>query len=145
MLLQLFVPATGELYRVGEDGRYTVNDKPEKPRSKYEPGRDTVSSQGLARLRELGPRLAFIDIGLPGLDGYQLARAVRSSSEGAWNGHGPRLVALTGYGQPEDRERALAAGFDRHLTKPVSVAALRQLVDEASHEPVASAPTSPPD
>ncbi|HTV18225.1 MAG TPA: ATP-binding protein [Polyangiaceae bacterium] len=97
---------------------------------------------GLARLRELEPRLAFIDIGLPGLDGYQVARAVRSDSDGC-NGHCPRLVALTGYGQPEDRERALAAGFDRHLTKPVSVAALRQLVEEAGQEPPAHAPASP--
>jgi hypothetical protein len=51
VLLQLFVPETDELYRVAEDGRYTVNERAEKPRSKYEPGRDTVSDQGLARLR----------------------------------------------------------------------------------------------
>jgi len=82
---------------------------------------------GLERLREVEPRLAFIDIGLPGLDGYQLVREVRSHDS-----HVPWLVALTGYGQPEDRERALAAGFDRHLTKPVSMAALRQMVEEAS-------------
>lgn len=52
VLLQLFVPETGELYRVAEDGRYTVNERSEKPRSKYEPGRETVSDQGLSRLRK---------------------------------------------------------------------------------------------
>lgn len=71
--------------------------------------------------------LAFIDIGLPGLDGYSIAREVRSAT-----GEAPWLVALTGYGQPEDRQRALAAGFDEHLTKPVSVAALRGAVEYAS-------------
>jgi CheY-like chemotaxis protein len=95
---------------------------------------------GLMRLRELEPRLAFIDIGLPGLDGYQLAREIRADQVGARAAHRPWLVAMTGYGQPEDRERALAAGFDRHLTKPVSVAALRQAVEEASQSLPASAP-----
>jgi CheY-like chemotaxis protein len=87
---------------------------------------------GLQRLRELEPRLAFIDIGLPGLDGYQIARAVRSGDVLARDGQRLWLVALTGYGQPEDRARALAAGFDQHLTKPVSVAELRHAVEEAS-------------
>jgi signal transduction histidine kinase/CheY-like chemotaxis protein len=95
---------------------------------------------GLERLRELQPRLAFIDIGLPGLDGYQLAREVRSTTAGSRDTHRPWLVALTGYGQPADRERALAAGFDRHLTKPVSVATLRRAVEEACQ----AAPAQPP-
>jgi signal transduction histidine kinase/ActR/RegA family two-component response regulator len=82
---------------------------------------------GLERLRSVEPALAFIDIGLPGLDGYELARQARSERQsGTW------LVAMTGYGQPEDRERALAAGFDQHLTKPVSVAALRDTVERTS-------------
>jgi signal transduction histidine kinase/ActR/RegA family two-component response regulator len=81
---------------------------------------------GLERLRQLRPAVAFIDIGLPGLDGYSVARETRVAAIGA-----PWLVALTGYGQPEDRERALAAGFDQHLTKPVSIAALRRAVEYA--------------
>ena len=50
VLLQLFVPETGELYRILDDGRFTVGDQPEQPRSKYEPGRQTVSAQGRERL-----------------------------------------------------------------------------------------------
>jgi signal transduction histidine kinase/CheY-like chemotaxis protein len=98
---------------------------------------------GLERLQEIEPRLAFIDIGLPGLDGYQLAREARSAHARSKDVQRPWLVALTGYGQPEDRERALAAGFDRHLTKPVSVATLRQAVEEACKESPAGAPATP--
>jgi hypothetical protein len=52
VLLQLYIPETSELYRVGEDGRYTVNEQPEKPRSKYTPGSEKVSPEGLDRLRD---------------------------------------------------------------------------------------------
>jgi signal transduction histidine kinase/ActR/RegA family two-component response regulator len=82
---------------------------------------------GLARLTSLWPSVAFIDIGLPGLDGYQLASEVRSKDHAQ-----PWLVALTGYGQPEDRERALAAGFDEHLTKPVTALDLKRALEAAS-------------
>jgi signal transduction histidine kinase/CheY-like chemotaxis protein len=82
---------------------------------------------GLAQLSAFQPALAFIDIGLPGKDGYSLAAEVR-----AGRAKQPWLVALTGYGQPEDQRRALAAGFNQHLTKPVSIEALRQAVDDAN-------------
>jgi CheY-like chemotaxis protein len=59
--------------------------------------------------------VALVDIGLPGMDGYQLAKQVRGE---AANGR-LYLVALTGYGRPEDRKAALAAGFDAHLAKPL--------------------------
>jgi CheY-like chemotaxis protein len=60
--------------------------------------------------------VAFIDIGLPGgMDGYELARRIRSHPQGA----NVRLVALTGYGFPEDRAQSRQAGFARHLVKPV--------------------------
>ena len=62
VLLQLFVPETEELYRVAEDGRYTVNEQPEKPRSKYTPGRDTVSPEGLSRLREALAKARFFEL-----------------------------------------------------------------------------------
>jgi CheY-like chemotaxis protein len=60
--------------------------------------------------------VAFIDIGLPGgMDGYELARRIRAHPRG----RGIRLVALTGYGFPEDRAQSRLAGFARHLVKPV--------------------------
>jgi CheY-like chemotaxis protein len=74
------------------------------------------------------PELALIDIGLPGCDGYEVARRIR----GELNGGTPWLVAMSGYGQPDDRRRALDAGFDRHLVKPVSFEALTSLLREAS-------------
>jgi signal transduction histidine kinase/ActR/RegA family two-component response regulator len=69
---------------------------------------------GLAEIAASEPEVALLDIGLPGMDGYELARRIR--------GLAPRvaLVAISGYGQSEDRERARAAGFDAHLTKPFS-------------------------
>ena len=74
----------------------------------------------------LQPDIALVDIGLPGLDGYQVARQVRA----ALNGSTMRLIAMTGYGQPEDRRRALEAGFDAHLVKPVDLEALNRLLNE---------------
>jgi signal transduction histidine kinase/CheY-like chemotaxis protein len=70
---------------------------------------------GLAAILEVRPDVAIVDIGLPGLDGLALARRVRSQL-----GEGVRLVAMTGYGQPDDRERARRAGFDVHLVKPAT-------------------------
>lgn len=58
--------------------------------------------------------VALIDIGLPDLDGYEVARQIRTK-----RGERVYLVALTGYGQPDDRQRAMEAGFDAHLVKPV--------------------------
>ncbi|WP_375773866.1 response regulator [Archangium gephyra] len=70
------------------------------------------------------PQVALVDIGLPELDGYKVAELVRASAGGA----ATRLVALTGYGHPEDRKRALEAGFDAHLVKPVSSDDLSQVL-----------------
>jgi CheY-like chemotaxis protein len=70
------------------------------------------------------PQVALVDIGLPELDGYKVAELVRSSVGGTTT----RLVALTGYGHPEDRKRALEAGFDAHLVKPVSSDDLSQVL-----------------
>jgi PAS domain S-box-containing protein len=63
---------------------------------------------------QLVPDIVLIDIGLPGIDGYQVARQVRAKLRDR-----VRLIALSGYGQPKDRERAFEAGFDDHLLKPV--------------------------
>lgn len=83
-------------------------------------GFDTATAHdaqsALERWRELVPHVGVLDVGLPDIDGYELARRLRAE-------HGTRatLIAATGYGQPSDRERAAAAGFDCHLVKPVSV------------------------
>jgi signal transduction histidine kinase len=73
-------------------------------------------TDALKLFRREQPDVAIIDIGLPGMDGYEIARRFRAEP----NGRAVTLIALTGYGQPEDRERSRAAGFDRHLVKPTS-------------------------
>jgi DNA-binding response OmpR family regulator len=74
------------------------------------------AAQALAAARVHAPEVAILDIGLPDMDGYALAAALRSQAGGA----AMRLVALTGYGQQADVEHAARAGFDLHLTKPAS-------------------------
>jgi signal transduction histidine kinase len=78
----------------------------------------------LRGLTSFTPDAALLDIGLPVMDGYELARALRVQL--------PRLklVALTGYGQPDDRARSSAAGFDAHLVKPVSIANVTRTLEE---------------
>jgi CheY-like chemotaxis protein len=71
------------------------------------------------------PDIAFVDVGLPGMDGYEVARQIRKAEGGGRM----RLVAMTGHGRPEDRDRALAAGFDAHLVKPVDPRQLRDALD----------------
>jgi len=78
----------------------------------------------LAALNDFSPDVAILDIGLPGMDGFQLAAEMQAHPK--WSG--ARLIALTGYGQQANRERALQAGFAAHLTKPVEAEALRQTV-----------------
>jgi CheY-like chemotaxis protein len=70
---------------------------------------------GLEKALALQPEVALVDVGLPRMDGYEVARRIRAST----GVRRPYLVAVTGYGAPEDRERALAAGFDAHIVKPV--------------------------
>jgi CheY-like chemotaxis protein/nitrogen-specific signal transduction histidine kinase len=73
--------------------------------------------EGLNRARDYKPDVALIDIGLPELNGYDVARGIRSENT-VW-AKSVTLVAVTGYGRDSDRERALAAGFDAHLVKPI--------------------------
>lgn len=72
------------------------------------------------------PQAALVDIGLPEMDGYEVALRIRAGADG----RGPYLVAVTGYGQPEDRDRALAAGFQAHLVKPVDPAELKRVLEQ---------------
>jgi CheY-like chemotaxis protein len=82
--------------------------------------------QGLAKALAWQPEVTILDIGLPLLDGYEVARRLRAALQGR-----VRLIALTGYGSAEDRRRALEAGFDAHLVKPADPAELRRLVATA--------------
>jgi signal transduction histidine kinase len=79
---------------------------------------------GLAAALVGKPEVLLVDVGLPKMDGYEVARRIRAAA-GDWR---PFLVALTGYGLPEDRARAFDAGFDAHLVKPVDHAALEALL-----------------
>jgi len=85
----------------------------------------SIAEDGLAgveRARELRPDVALIDIGLPGIDGYEVARRLRAEDPE----QPPFTIALTGYGSPEAKAQAKAAGFDLHMTKPVD---LKKLID----------------
>ena len=77
--------------------------------------------------REFRPGIALLDIEMPEMNGYELAVQLRGLDE---LGARLRLVAVTGFGQPSDRERALSAGFDRHLVKPVDLKTLMRVVEE---------------
>lgn len=81
--------------------------------------------QGITLISDWQPEVALIDIGLPGVDGFEVARSVRSHH----NGVTPYLIALTGYGFPSDRDKALAAGFNAHLVKPLKQTELTSLLE----------------
>jgi PAS domain S-box-containing protein len=78
----------------------------------------------LALAQEFAPEVALLDIGLPDLNGYELARRLRATKEGRHM----RLIAATGWGQEKDRQRAFDAGFDHHLTKPIDFERLRSVL-----------------
>ncbi|HZR07404.1 MAG TPA: ATP-binding protein, partial [Myxococcales bacterium] len=80
--------------------------------------------RGVQLALAIRPDVALVDIGLPGIDGYEVARRLRATDAGKQI----LLVALTGYGRPEDRDRSLAAGFDAHLVKPVDPDELNALI-----------------
>jgi CheY-like chemotaxis protein len=79
---------------------------------------------GVTTIVESKPDMALIDIGLPGIDGYQVARQVRSRM-----GDRVVLVAVSGFGQPEDKRKAIEAGFDEHLTKPADVNDIENILE----------------
>ena len=80
--------------------------------------------RGLSLALHHRPEVVLVDLGLPGLDGYEVARALRDSPAGKTM----TLIAVTGYGQPDDRRRSKDAGFDAHLVKPVSQTLLSGLI-----------------
>jgi PAS domain S-box-containing protein len=93
---------------------------------------------GIEQARQLRPDLVLCDLGLPDMDGCEVARTLRG------DGHlrATTLVALSGYAQPADRRRAAAAGFDRHLAKPASLDQLGELL--AAERPAGASPEAPP-
>jgi CheY-like chemotaxis protein len=79
--------------------------------------------EGVRIVLQEQPDLALVDLGLPGIDGFEVARQVRTQL-----GEDIILVAVSGFGQPEDKRRALEAGFDEHLTKPADVRDIENLL-----------------
>ena len=116
-----------------EDTRATLQRVLEYAGHKVLAARD--GAEGLRKILEMRPDVALVDIGLPEMDGYELARRVRQ------DGLPTYLVAVTGYGLADDRERARLAGFDAHLTKPASMALLLSTVAAAPARAVAGRPT----
>ena len=85
--------------------------------------------EGVATAERFRPHIVFMDIGMPRLDGYEAARRVRQAPWGA----DMVLVALTGWGQEEDRRQAEEAGFNFHLVKPLDFAHVKTLIEELRH------------
>jgi CheY-like chemotaxis protein len=83
------------------------------------------AQRAIERAREQAPAMLFLDIGLPDMDGYELVRRLRALPQTA----NAVFVAVTGYGQAGDRQRALQAGFDHHVVKPLELDKLRELLD----------------
>jgi CheY-like chemotaxis protein len=105
----------------GPDNRETLQELLETLGHTVHVAADGV--EGVDVALHVRPEVALVDIGLPRLDGFEVARRVRATL-----GRQIFLVALTGYGQPEDRTRAAVAGFDAHLTKPMDLDALERML-----------------
>ncbi len=89
----------------------------------------SVAHDGDEALKLIGdhaPDLAVLDIGLPGMDGYELARRLRANP----STRDTRLIALSGYGQTSDKEQSKRAGFDAHLVKPIAFNDLQQVIEQ---------------
>jgi PAS domain S-box-containing protein len=95
---------------------------------------------GIAKARAFHPEIVLCDIGLPGMDGYQVARAMRADPELGC----ARLVAVSGYAQPEDVAMSKDAGFDAHLAKPPSIDTLHRAMAEHGRQPSAAVDADSP-
>jgi CheY-like chemotaxis protein len=112
-MLAMFLGLTGNVARTAFDGKSAI-----------------------AVAREWQPEVVFLDIGLPDTTGYEVARALRDDPALS----SAVLVALTGWGSESDKRRADEAGFDAHLTKPVDVAAVKQVLEQFSAGRIAHQP-----
>jgi PAS domain S-box-containing protein len=93
----------------------------------------------LQAFESFGPEIVVLDIGMPEMDGYEVARQIRALP----HGKSVRLLALTGWGQDEDKRRALEAGFDEHLTKPVEPAFLEAILGAEPADPIPPSKPAP--
>jgi two-component system CheB/CheR fusion protein len=93
----------------------------------------------LSAAESFAPEVVFCDLGLPGMDGYEIARALRQQPGMS----GSVLIALSGYGRDEDRRRALAAGFDHHLVKPADLDAVADLLTSIASARTSGSATAP--
>ena len=93
--------------------------------SGYEVHEAHDGESGIELVQRVQPDVVLLDIGLPGVDGYEVARRLKRAPTC------PRLIAVTGYGRPEDHQRAINAGFDLHLTKPLNYDDLQRALQGA--------------
>jgi CheY-like chemotaxis protein len=93
-------------------------------------------TDGLRWAEDITPYAVLLDLGMPGMDGFELARAIRRT---AW-GKAVRLIAVTGRGEAEDKAQSAEAGFDLHLVKPVSRASLVEALGPPEVDPLATGP-----
>lgn len=98
------------------------------------------AEQGIALAKEHQPQLIFMDVGLPGMDGWQATRALKSDPTTA----NIRIIALTAHAMSGDRDKALEAGCDEYESKPIDFAALFVKVDALLTFPSGATPTPPP-
>jgi len=120
-------PAAGAARRIvlvedNDDLREIFRGALEQSGHQVQEARD--GNEGLTRILAEHPDVAIVDVGLPGMDGYEVARRVRAAL-----GHSVLLVAMTGNGEEIDRLQAFSAGFDRHLTKPIEVGLVLRILD----------------
>jgi len=101
---------------------------------------ETDSRNALEAVADFAPDVAILDVGMPHVDGYELARRIRRQPWGA----SVCLVALTGWGTEKDRRRSQDAGFDHHLVKPATPESLEEICIAAPRRVAASAPATPP-
>jgi CheY-like chemotaxis protein len=123
-------PSAVLLIEDNADARRTLRQLLEQDGHRVDEDGDGLS--GLARAEATRPDIILVDIGLPGMDGYELARRIR-----AQRGAEPILVAVTGYGQADDQRRSREAGFDAHLTKPVTPDHLAEVLARLARRPPA--------
>ena len=105
-----------------DDTRWIFREVLEQRGYRVTPAPDGIA--GLALILAERPDVAIVDIGMPGMDGYEVARRVRMTL-----GHSVWLIAMTGYGNESDQLQALAAGFDTHLTKPIDIERVERMLE----------------